>query len=110
MPHGHWNVCTPVQASDGTPDKLSLSCFNAGDVPELIGRLDVALSPENHKTISLPMFRRGLGVRKSSLLELAVSADYKLCENSPRPRWTRGDYNCKAIELSMGLFGIHGAP
>lgn len=47
-------------------DKLSLACFNSGDVPELIGRLNVALSPANHKVISLPMFRRDLGVSLST--------------------------------------------
>lgn len=43
-------------------DKLTLACFNSGDVPELIGRLSVALSHATHKVISLPMFRKDLGV------------------------------------------------
>ncbi|CAM9718620.1 unnamed protein product [Ectocarpus sp. 4 AP-2014] len=42
-------------------DKLTLACFNSGDVPELIGRLSVALSHATHKVISLPMFRKDLG-------------------------------------------------
>lgn len=46
-------------------DKLSLACFNSGDVPELIGRLNVTLSPANHKVITLPMFRKELGVSRS---------------------------------------------
>ncbi|CAM9124083.1 unnamed protein product, partial [Scytosiphon promiscuus] len=42
-------------------DKLTLACFNSGDVPELIGRLSVALSQTTHKVISLPMFRKDHG-------------------------------------------------
>lgn len=45
---------------------MSLACFNAGDVPELIGRLSVVLSRADHKVISLPMFRRDLGVSDTS--------------------------------------------
>lgn len=43
-------------------DKLTLACFNSGDVPELIGRLSMVLSHATHKVISLPMFRKDLGV------------------------------------------------
>lgn len=46
-------------------DKLTLACFNSGDVPELIGRLSVALSHATHKVISLPMFRKDHGVSYS---------------------------------------------
>lgn len=56
------NALTQQQAKGPDEDKLSLACFNSGDVPELIGRLNVALS-RSHKVISLPMFRKELGVR-----------------------------------------------
>ncbi|CAN0546088.1 unnamed protein product, partial [Laminaria digitata] len=49
------------EAKGPQEDKLSLACFNSGDVPELIGRLSVALSPATHKVISLPMFRKDRG-------------------------------------------------
>lgn len=45
------------EGKNAEDDKLSLACFNSGDVPELIGRLSVALS-RSHKIISLPMFRK----------------------------------------------------
>ncbi|CAN0544094.1 unnamed protein product, partial [Ectocarpus sp. 12 AP-2014] len=49
------------EAKGPQEDKLTLACFNSGDVPELIGRLSVALSHATHKVISLPMFRKDLG-------------------------------------------------
>lgn len=56
------------EATGPHQDKLSLACFNSGDVPELIGRLSVALSPTTHKVISLPMFRKDLRVSYYSVL------------------------------------------
>lgn len=50
------------EGSGPQEDKLTLACFNSGDVPELIGRLSVVLSHATHKVISLPMFRKDVGV------------------------------------------------
>lgn len=65
-PRSHRGIyCNQRRKKEGKApqeDKLTLACFNSGDVPELIGRLSVALSHATHKIISLPMFRKDLGV------------------------------------------------
>lgn len=62
------------EGSGPREDKLTLACFNSGDVPELIGRLSVVLSHATHKVISLPMFRKDLGVRVGTLLCQVVAS------------------------------------
>lgn len=57
-----WDSPSKQEGNGPQEDKLTLACFNSGDVPELIGRLSVALSHATHKVISLPMFRKDLGV------------------------------------------------